>query len=365
MPPLPTPIGPDRGAPPDCDVVVVGAGIAGLATACFLMRDGLRVVVVEREPAPFMGASGKNAAIFRHAEPSRVLVELVHESRLLLDTLCAGERWLDKRGAVYLSTDVAALGAMRDALTAVGIAHEVLTGSALAARAPDIVVRENAGLFVADDGVIDLDVTRARLLRDLLAANGLVVGRRVTAIESGHSPRVVLDDGHAITANAVVVAAGAHMRALTSLPLTPMRRHLVELQDSGRALQEHPVVWRLDDEVYYRPGPLTVVASPCDEEVSAPDDDAVREHAAATTTQRLVSLLGHAPVIERVWACLRTWAPDRLPVAGALPGAPGVFVTGGLGGVGVSAGIAVAAHAARAVISGVEHPALTPARFGA
>src|SRR3989442_14857463 len=36
----------------DADVVVVGAGIVGCATAYFLARRGARVVVVERGPVP-------------------------------------------------------------------------------------------------------------------------------------------------------------------------------------------------------------------------------------------------------------------------------------------------------------------------
>jgi sarcosine oxidase subunit beta len=36
----------------DADAVVVGAGIVGCATAYFLARRGMRVVVVERGPVP-------------------------------------------------------------------------------------------------------------------------------------------------------------------------------------------------------------------------------------------------------------------------------------------------------------------------
>jgi D-arginine dehydrogenase len=349
------------------DVIVIGAGIAGLATAHFLGRRGLSVTVIERAHAPFLGASGRNAAIFRHAEPSRLLVELVRESATLLDELVGDTPWKDRRGAVYLSTNPASLGDMRTALEVVGIAHELLQGDALSACAPDIEARNATGLFVPDDGVIDLDVVRARLLGGSESARThapkLILGTAVTEIVASRPACVVLESGQLIAADVVVVAAGAHSHALTALPFTPMRRHLVEMS-GGIASHDHPIIWRLDDEVYYRPGPRTVVASPCDEVLCAPDDDDVRQHAIALTADKLSSLLSQPPTLSRAWACLRTWAPDRLPVAGALPGASGVFVIGGFGGFGMSAGVAVAAHAARAIVDGVEHPELTPSRFG-
>jgi gamma-glutamylputrescine oxidase len=43
-----------------CDVAVVGAGYTGLSAATRLAREGVDVVVLEREYAGF-GASGRNA----------------------------------------------------------------------------------------------------------------------------------------------------------------------------------------------------------------------------------------------------------------------------------------------------------------
>ena len=47
-------------------IVIVGAGIAGAATAFFLAQRGFgRVVLLEREPVPGVGSTGRNAAILR------------------------------------------------------------------------------------------------------------------------------------------------------------------------------------------------------------------------------------------------------------------------------------------------------------
>src|SRR5215207_4486055 len=41
-----------KGAPPDVDVVIVGGGPAGSATAIWCARQGLRVLLLEREVFP-------------------------------------------------------------------------------------------------------------------------------------------------------------------------------------------------------------------------------------------------------------------------------------------------------------------------
>ena len=56
---------PRNDPPAECDVVVVGAGIVGLATAreLALRHDGLRVVVLEREPAIATHQSGRTSGV--------------------------------------------------------------------------------------------------------------------------------------------------------------------------------------------------------------------------------------------------------------------------------------------------------------
>ena len=52
----------DDGLPSECDVIVIGAGIAGLTAAALLARSGLKVVLLEKQPRPggyFMGFKRK------------------------------------------------------------------------------------------------------------------------------------------------------------------------------------------------------------------------------------------------------------------------------------------------------------------
>lgn len=69
-------------------------------------------------------------------------------------------------------------------------------------------------------------------------------------------------------------------------------------------------------------------------------------------------LLKHAPgladiSLRRNWACLRTFAPDRLPVIGWDPEIDGLFHVSGLGGFGVTTSLAVGDIASTLICGGV------------
>ena len=68
----------------DADVVVVGAGIVGCATAYFLARRGARVVVVERGSVPGE-QSRKNWGFVRQQGRDPVEMPLVMEAHPLGD----------------------------------------------------------------------------------------------------------------------------------------------------------------------------------------------------------------------------------------------------------------------------------------
>ena len=52
-------------------ILIVGAGIAGASTAWHASQmPGVEVVILDKETAPDLHSSGRNAAIFRTAHPS-------------------------------------------------------------------------------------------------------------------------------------------------------------------------------------------------------------------------------------------------------------------------------------------------------
>ena len=78
----------------DCDVLVTGAGPAGLAAALAAARSGARVVVCEREPAPGGELDFEDAVIDGHASPAWVRATIdqlkSHSVRILINTAVVG-----------------------------------------------------------------------------------------------------------------------------------------------------------------------------------------------------------------------------------------------------------------------------------
>jgi L-2-hydroxyglutarate oxidase len=87
---------PSAAPPPAADVVVVGAGIVGLATAETIVRraPGTRVVVVEKEETPALHQSGRNSCVVHagvYYAPGTLKAELCVRGRELLRRFCDEE----------------------------------------------------------------------------------------------------------------------------------------------------------------------------------------------------------------------------------------------------------------------------------
>mgnify|MGYP002350232202 CR=1 FL=1 len=89
------------------DVVVVGAGMAGVAAGWQLAQAGQRVLVLERESQPGYHTTGRSAALFEeHYGPAQVQA-LTRASRAFYDTPPAGfadAPILSPRGVLYIAT---------------------------------------------------------------------------------------------------------------------------------------------------------------------------------------------------------------------------------------------------------------------
>jgi D-arginine dehydrogenase len=105
-----------------------------------------------------------------------------------------------------------------------------------------------------------------------------------------------------------------------------------------------------------------VASDPCD----AQPEEYEMALAAYRVEQRTVMTVGR---IAHRWAGLRTFAPDRLPVVGFAPDAPGFFWLAGQGGAGLQTSPAVAAIAESLIaaapwpVADVTPEELSPARF--
>jgi sarcosine oxidase len=201
------------------DVVVVGAGVMGLAAARALKRAGREPVVLERFRIGHTHGSSHGATrIFRLAYVEPDWVRLAQEALPLWRELEAesGETLLDFTGLVDLPLELDRLVAT---LEATGTAYEVLTAAELEHRF-GLATNCCKAVFQPDAGVVLAD----RALR----AFGLGLDiREETAARRLLSDGVETDDG-LIEAETVVVAAGGWARELLAtagidLPVRPTR----------------------------------------------------------------------------------------------------------------------------------------------
>ena len=213
----------------DADIVVIGAGITGVATARALAQAGRGVVLVEQfELGHERGSSHGGSRIFRLSYPDPHYVRLAQgalQSWRELEAEC-GEELIVHTGGLDFGP-VAAENAR--ALASCGVRHELLTGAEVEARWPIAADAAERVLYQPDGGTTLADRAYEALLAAAVDAGAVIVEhRRVTGLEAARGSVRVRTDGDEITANACVVAAGAWARGVLSgteieLPVVPTR----------------------------------------------------------------------------------------------------------------------------------------------
>jgi sarcosine oxidase len=216
-------------------VVVVGAGIMGSATAYALAREGRDVLLVEQfRVGHNHGSSHGRSRIVRLAYPEVAFVELAKEAfagwRELEQE--AETELLELNGLLELVGDPAQ--SSRDALQAAGAEYELLDAQEARRRWPVGVPDGWTALFQPEAGIVRADLAH-RTLVDRALAHGARLEEE-TRVES-------LED---IEAEAVIVTAGPWVTKLVpDLPVRATRETLAYFRREGDPL---PSVVQLDPE---------------------------------------------------------------------------------------------------------------------
>jgi D-arginine dehydrogenase len=355
-------------------VVVIGGGIAGLSITWQLARRGVeRVTLLEREDLLASNSSARNAAIWIPIEDSPTTVHLARRSAELLDEV-TDEPWLTITGALATAEEESLLEPVMRGAEANAMEPRPCSREEAVALSPALADGTFRGaVHIGRAGELDIHLMTTAIARAARAEGaklrtGAGVQRLVS--ERGRVRAAILEDGSRLEADAFVLACGAWAGQLgrtcgASLPIEPLLRHLIQLDAKPEIAGT--IVWNVDDEVYYRPESGGVLASPGDEQESdpcLPTEDPATIEAFANTLTRFAPGLADAGV-RRAWACLRTFAPDRELVVGKDPRLRGLFWLAGLGGRGMTVGIAAAEVLAMQIV-GEEHPLspiMSPARL--
>ncbi len=145
----------------DTDVVVVGAGVVGLAVAAALVSEGHRVVVLERRNGPGLEVTARNSEVVHagiYYPEGSLKAELCVAGREALYRRCErlgiGHRRTGKLIVASAPDELEALESLRARGSANGVPGlEILDGQQLQALEPD--VRAVAALYSPSSGIVD------------------------------------------------------------------------------------------------------------------------------------------------------------------------------------------------------------------
>ncbi len=368
------------------DIAIVGAGIAGASLAWSLAAHGAGpVVLLEAEDAPGYHTTGRSAAFWEPTYGGAGVVPLSAASRAFFDAPPPGfaaAPLLTPRGALHVAApgDAGVLIALAADFARFGVVTEPLDAAAMAARFPIVGGGwEAAGLLEPDCHDIDVAALHAGFLVGARRSGAvLMTAARVTAIErrpSGGAARwrVATTSGE-VAARILVDAAGAWGDAIAELAgvgplgLTPLRRTMVVLSVDPPPPADLPVVFDAAGSFYFKPDGGRLWLSPHDEIADVARDAAPEELDVAVAIDRFErATTASVRRVERSWAGLRTFSPDRAPVYGFDPAVPGFFWCVGQGGFGIQTAPAAGDLAARLLLGKppgpVDPAAYAPARF--
>jgi len=344
---------------PSPDVIVVGAGLAGAATAFFLSRErSLRIVLLEQEPELAAHSSGRNAGLVRRACGDPALDPLCDEGAAFYaappDDLPVDPRFR-RTGSFLLVTPEQAKRWARAGVVAA-------THAELRRAVPPFEPEpRSAVLHSADDGVVEpRSVVEGFLAGARRRGVELRVNDRATRlhVERGRVAGVAAARGR-LAAACVVDAAGAWAGELAATAgagdgqLTPLRRHLLVTEPDLRVDPSWPWVWDTLRGFYFRPETGGLLLCACDEGPDRPGPCAVDPVIAAQISRKVERCLPSFADLRprRLWAGHRTRRPDGRFLLGADPRVGGLVWAAGLGGHGVTTAPAVGRRVAEAVVA--------------
>jgi monomeric sarcosine oxidase len=209
------------------DVVIIGAGLAGSATAWALARRGRSAVVLEAFAAGHRrGSSHGSARIFRRAYPDPLYVRLTGQAQQLWRQLAAetGVELIATTGGLDFGP-AREQEKIHEILAAAKVPAELMPAAAAAERWPDTVFGTAPVLFQPDAGVIDADRAMT-VMRARAEAGGAQIhyGSPVLDVSASGAGAVVHTAERSWQAPVVVVAAGSWLPPLLGghVPLPPL-----------------------------------------------------------------------------------------------------------------------------------------------
>lgn len=349
------------------DFAIVGAGIAGASLAAEIAPHG-RVLILEAEEAPGYHATGRSAAFWEETYGGPAVQPLTAASRAALE---AGG-FLQPLGSLHIGRagEAGQIDAMLEKFAGTGVS---LTRVDPRERIAGLRPEWSLAIWEPSCAYIDVAALHAAALsRARKAGAELVPNARLTGAARSGDAWVLETTNGQFAARILIDAAGAWADEVAKLAgvrpvgITPLRRTLVQLQVDPPVPDHTPHVAHIDGDFYFKPeAGGRVWVSPHDEIPSEPGDAQPEELDIAIAIDRLEHVVDwKVERLERSWAGLRSFAPDRLPVYGFDPRQSGFFWCAGQGGFGIQTAPAASLIAAALLLGTAPDASVASLDFG-
>jgi sarcosine oxidase subunit beta len=336
------------------DAVVIGGGIVGTATAFWLSKAGLDVVLVEMRDGLSTLTTPASAECFRaqFAEPAMAALAIPSiEMFEHFDEVIGIPGYsisIKQQGYLFLTDNQETVDDLKENVEQqhqLGVADsEFLERDAILARFPFLSASVLAATFRQRDGWLSChELTQgfakgcdARFFINTKAAGIHVDEKGVYGVETN---RGILQTRTVVNAAGPFAAEVARMVNL-DLPLEPVRRQKVFIETSVAIPQEAPFTIDVDNNSYWRPEPGGVIIGwvDSDEPVCQPSENVHTDWEFPAITLDKVKRL--AQFFEEVEKTVRqpdintsagyyVYTPDDQPLIGPVPEVPGFYINCG------------------------------------
>lgn len=331
--------------PLSCDIIVIGAGIAGISIGAELAASA-KVKIIEMEAQAGFHASGRSAAFYAKSYGNKVVRGMTAASEHFFRSPPDGFTEVDllrDRYCVFFAREEQKLQlhAMQEEIPSL----QFMNAEEIRQLVP--ILKEESlygALCDCSGGDLDVDAILHGYLRLFRRRSGeLITAETVISIEAENSAWRVRTNKAEYSAAVVINAAGAwadsvaELANLAPLGLIPKRRTALLIDTPGGVdTKDWPLSIDIDEQFYFKPDAGQLLISPADETPSAACDAQAEELDVAMAVDRFEIATGlEVKRVNHRWAGLRTFAEDKTFIAGYDPRTEGFFWLAGQGGYGV------------------------------
>lgn len=320
------------------NIIIIGAGVAGLSIGWRLLQAGAEVTILERGQAANGATWAAAGMIAPESEMGEAPVAETEFARLSsglwpsfaaeIEEASGQDVGFSRSGALLLGNDAAAMTAKAAANPALSF----LAPDAVRARWSMLTGEYMGALWAPGEAHVDNRALGQALTAAFLRAGGTLkpveAAVKILEITGGRAGGVATPFTR-YPADAILLAAGAwSAQIVEDVPVSPVKGEMIALMPPPDTTFDFsgPVVW--GPGVYLVPRHDRLLAGATVEErgfdTSLSDEAAWQLHKRAAA---VIPALASWHLVEH-WAGLRPASPDRLPLLGPLE-MPGLFVASG------------------------------------